>query len=492
MDAGYLLSKRPHGSPDGEWHMREDTSTQLDDAAADLRKVEMLKAVCPFCGQINQKGDLACPRCGMEDTPGTRQATRSKVGPWSVLQHRNPSAPGMNFETLISLIEKGRVTPRSIVRGPTTHQLWRYASKVKGISREFGLCWGCGGEITKSSKVCPGCKRLQDPPLNPDALIERTGAEAAPTASTGMAWPSSGRGGPDLGVMPMPRASEKVEMIEMADHRGSLELAAFGMGAGGSHRHRRPILTALIILFALTILGGCAMYLFDPKDFNTGQQWVTREWHDLVRPARSTPTEPSGALPSDDGRDATPRLANLTPVDSTADARPAAPTTNPTFLSDLSPPPATRPTTRETTAAAATRPSNADATAATRPTAAADVPGGGTQIDIGPPVLTPAPVVTQTPTKPETGTASAALKIDKVAPPSEEIQITPPAALSLDEAKARAGLLRFQAFQATADKNYAQAVKCWEEMAKLPAAAQHSDLQQNLQEARDRLRNPRH
>src|SRR6476660_9328998 len=78
-------------------------------------------AVCPFCGTVKPVADDPCSRCTLEDTPATRDATRQRVGPWYVLQNRNPAAPGMNFATLVALIKKGQVTPRSIVRGPTTH-----------------------------------------------------------------------------------------------------------------------------------------------------------------------------------------------------------------------------------------------------------------------------------------------------------------------------------------------------------------------------------
>jgi hypothetical protein len=128
--------------------------------------------VCPFCGTVNQASAKACRQCGMENNQSTRTATRSKIGPWFVWQARNPSAPGMNWATLMSLVEKGRVTPRSVVRGPTTGQLWRFAARVKGVSREFGLCWHCGGELQKTARLCPACKRLQQPPANPDVLLE--------------------------------------------------------------------------------------------------------------------------------------------------------------------------------------------------------------------------------------------------------------------------------------------------------------------------------
>ena len=108
----------------------------------------------------------------MEDTAQTRHATRNRIGPWYVLQTRNPSAPGMKFDTLMVLVRRGQVTPRSIVRGPTTHQLWRFAARVKGLSREFGLCYACGGEVETTARVCIHCQKLQEPPGNPDMLLE--------------------------------------------------------------------------------------------------------------------------------------------------------------------------------------------------------------------------------------------------------------------------------------------------------------------------------
>ncbi len=152
------------------------------------------KHVCPFCGVIRSDPNQPCPRCTMEDTGPTRTATRQRIGPWFVLQARNPSAPGMRFVTLLSLVKKGHVTPRSIVRGPTTHQLWTFASKVRGLSREFGVCWHCGEAIEPTASGCSHCDRPQEPPAEPDALLEPGAASAAPemtitagaTAETGM------------------------------------------------------------------------------------------------------------------------------------------------------------------------------------------------------------------------------------------------------------------------------------------------------------------
>jgi hypothetical protein len=117
----------------------------------------------------------------------------------------------MRFETLLALIKRGQVTRDSIVRGPTTHQFWKRAAEVKGVSREFGLCYSCGGEIDARAEVCPHCNRLQEPPANPDSLIETR--ETA--AGNGEARPRSNRGTLPAAPVPQPRAAR--DSSERAD-----------------------------------------------------------------------------------------------------------------------------------------------------------------------------------------------------------------------------------------------------------------------------------
>jgi hypothetical protein len=155
--------------------------------AQQIRETLAGKVICPFCGQTKSASAEPCPRCTMEDTPATRQATKTRIGPWYVLQNRSPSAPGMKFSTLLWLVNKGHVTARSIVRGPTTHQLWRYAAHVRGLSREFGLCYSCGEVIAKSSAACPHCDRPQEPPVDPDVLVETRETFAPAPATTASA-----------------------------------------------------------------------------------------------------------------------------------------------------------------------------------------------------------------------------------------------------------------------------------------------------------------
>jgi hypothetical protein len=125
----------------------------------------------------------------LEDNNATRAATSQRVGPWFVLQSRNPSAPGMHFDTLKSLIHRHLVTSRSVVRGPTTGQLWRLASKVRGLSREFGQCYDCGEDIERDDTVCPHCDRLQTLPDTPEARGEALAEPVKPAVGSAVPGP---------------------------------------------------------------------------------------------------------------------------------------------------------------------------------------------------------------------------------------------------------------------------------------------------------------
>jgi hypothetical protein len=175
-----LLMSRATDTPSPE------TSSSRPTGGGGPATVPSGKVVCPFCGSVNDRpshdyDNTACPRCSMADTPGTRQATRARLGPWFVRQTRNPAAPGMKFDTLMALVKRGQVTGQSVVRGPTTNQFWRFAAQVKGLSREFGLCYNCATPVDKAATICPQCNRMQEPPANPDVLLENAPAATAPS-----------------------------------------------------------------------------------------------------------------------------------------------------------------------------------------------------------------------------------------------------------------------------------------------------------------------
>ena len=107
--------------------MLKEPELRRSDAVEEIRDALIGRHVCPFCGMVKDQAEAACPRCTMENTAASRQATKARIGPWYVLQTRNPASPGMKFDTLLAFVRKGKIRARSIVRGPTTHQLWRFA-----------------------------------------------------------------------------------------------------------------------------------------------------------------------------------------------------------------------------------------------------------------------------------------------------------------------------------------------------------------------------
>lgn len=142
----------------------------------------MLDAVCPFCaGNRSRQRQEKCPRCGLTDTPATRQPTSQRLGPWFYYQPRNPAAPGMNWATLCELIASSKLNRNSIVRGPTSGQMWVLAERCRGVSRELGLCWKCQARIGKSAETCDTCHAVQTLPADVDRLLD-PGADPTPRA----------------------------------------------------------------------------------------------------------------------------------------------------------------------------------------------------------------------------------------------------------------------------------------------------------------------
>lgn len=298
--------------------------------------------VCPFCGAVRDQPDGVCPRCTMESTAATRQATKSRIGPWYVMQTRNPAAPGMKFDTLLTFVRRGRVKARSIVRGPTTHQLWRFAAQVKGLSREFGVCYSCGQAVAPAANVCMHCNRLQDPPINPDVFLEAdadarpaaspiprdTGAAplmaediVVPTFAAGQAEPGSSSqfgeppaGGKDrskkgsdgfltaedlatafqLDFQPKERKPKKapVSPISMTSTR---EVAQ-----APPKRRRRWKRVVILILLVLIIGVTTFEYRHDPnfraqcdRGISSATEWTKQKWASLQKPPAKPRTEPS-------------------------------------------------------------------------------------------------------------------------------------------------------------------------------------------------------
>jgi hypothetical protein len=320
-------------------------SNEAERPAPDMQKPSApVMSVCPFCGAIAEKSEAPCPRCKMENSALTRQATRARIGPWYVMQSKNPSAPGMKCNTLLALIRKGQVTPRSVIRGPTTFQLWRFAARVKGISREFGLCYSCGAELQRTSTFCPRCSRSQELPPNPDVLLENEPAQPAaktpvfrevnprpatpdistateslsrtssepeplratrqqsqiPSAAQTMAelaeLPSPHNAPPELQSRPRQRPQEGVLTPRELAAAFSLQYdPTMDVSAAGRSRHGgagKSFLSAAAILLAIG--GGVAVFWYNPSLRQRFMNWV----RDSTPTASSTPIQSQAAKPA--------------------------------------------------------------------------------------------------------------------------------------------------------------------------------------------------
>ena len=159
-------------------------------AAAAKSPSPLNKHVCPFCGMKRDDPTAICVGCGLPDNEGTRGATVARVGPWFVLQPRNPSAPGMRFSVLRELVRSGQVAAGSVVRGPATQQLWTYAARVRGLAHLFGVCWSCNRRLPapkpgeEPDDFCVYCGAMQTAPTNPDQQLEALGTSE--TIGTGV------------------------------------------------------------------------------------------------------------------------------------------------------------------------------------------------------------------------------------------------------------------------------------------------------------------
>ncbi len=131
---------------------------ETDDSSSDQPAWKGDEAPCVYCGQVIERSSDRCPHCLTSFSFAVRQASRETVGDWYYLDPRNPSGRGVTFETLIKMIEKGRLKADSIVRGPTTHHDWTYAGEAPRLAKYLGMCPHCFAEAKPEETFCTSCQ----------------------------------------------------------------------------------------------------------------------------------------------------------------------------------------------------------------------------------------------------------------------------------------------------------------------------------------------
>lgn len=114
------------------------------------------QVICPYCGHA-QAESPRCESCRGLFEPLSRQATQNAMGPWFIRDEAQPFRPGCSYDTLLRLIERGRVTAETILRGPTTHQFWMRADHVPGLAHLMDRCHACGERVGRGDVCCEFC-----------------------------------------------------------------------------------------------------------------------------------------------------------------------------------------------------------------------------------------------------------------------------------------------------------------------------------------------
>jgi len=142
--------------------------------------------ICPFCGATQPSSEV-CIACTTPLDASTRQETLARMGPWSLRSAAMPFMPGCSWAQLERFIERGVVTRETILRGPTTRQLWTIATRAPGVAHLFGVCHACQTKVDRGAAACPACRASFGAPLDrnhlglpteheePSAHIEGTG-----------------------------------------------------------------------------------------------------------------------------------------------------------------------------------------------------------------------------------------------------------------------------------------------------------------------------
>lgn len=131
------------------------SSTAVSDSGSPVKN-EPAAALCPYCGSITPTGSR-CSHCrGLLDLL-SRQATTNTMGPWFIRDESQPFRPGCSYHTLVSLIQRGKITRTTIIRGPSTRQFWMFAGKVPGVAHLLGVCHSCQEESHADDFACNNC-----------------------------------------------------------------------------------------------------------------------------------------------------------------------------------------------------------------------------------------------------------------------------------------------------------------------------------------------
>lgn len=190
--------------------------------------------LCPYCGHAQHDPADRCTACGGFFDPLSRKVSQQHMGPWFIRDSKMPFRPGCSYDVIVKQVERGRIKPTTIMRGPTTRQYWSIARNVPGVAHLLGYCHECGHRVDPKDAQCPKCRqpfnrpRYRDElgldPYDPSVFAEAARAQAAMAAAAG-ALSAGDRGGttvtpigaPNEATMPTGLASSILSSIRDND-----------------------------------------------------------------------------------------------------------------------------------------------------------------------------------------------------------------------------------------------------------------------------------
>ncbi len=145
--------------------MSSTHDTVSEEQAPVVREAKPRGVLCPYCGEVSP--DLKqCRGCRAFLDPLSRQASQNEMGPWFVRDPAHPFRPGCSFATIRRLVERARIGPMTVIRGPTTRQTWSFAGRTPSVANLLGLCHNCQREVSPEAFSCPGCGASFAPETN--------------------------------------------------------------------------------------------------------------------------------------------------------------------------------------------------------------------------------------------------------------------------------------------------------------------------------------
>jgi hypothetical protein len=189
----------------------------------------------------------------------SRQATQNALGPWFIRDETNPHKPGCSYETLRGLIQKKRVTLRTVIRGPTTRQFWTYASRTPSVANLLGVCHNCSARVDPGAYSCGSCGAVFTPEvdrqhlgLGPVRLLPGQASPEVIAASTG----PPGQIGQAIRD-PMPASQDRTETVapESPVARGEQETINPDIDRLQQESESLRFRLAMVTVFAVVLAG---------------------------------------------------------------------------------------------------------------------------------------------------------------------------------------------------------------------------------------------